>query len=418
MPLPLLLRTVALALAAPFLLPAPSHAQEADPRLQSNGPGWRLEHARITDPKLPRVLLIGDSILNGYMTGTIRALRGKANVDAWVNPYHQANAGLPAMVADVMAQGPYDIIHFNMGLHGLKPGQFKEGEYEPSTRRLVEGLRKGSPNAKLIWASITPAMTGTKPNLLNPELNPIVLEHNRMAANVMKEMGVPINDFYSLLVDHLDLSAGDFFHWTYPASDILSRALVKSLAPLLGMNDADIAAAYARIDEPEWTRADFRVDISGDAQTRVDPQVLPGSLAGVLPSWAKDPGSLLLYTGPITMEWQKLTFTFVPRTTGKVTLALRGDFKFEKKAWTAFDNLAVTGARLDNGDFEEIGPDGMPTGWKGQKAIVDVGAAQSGTRSIRVCRPDEFLSQELAVEEGKPVTVSFYVKVGNPPLLN
>ena len=58
---------------------------EADPRLQSDGQGWKLNQATIKDPKRPRVLLIGDSTLSGYM-----ALEGKAYVGAWVNPYNQS----------------------------------------------------------------------------------------------------------------------------------------------------------------------------------------------------------------------------------------------------------------------------------------------------------------------------------------
>ena len=44
-------------------LPAPV---ETDKRVPSDGKGWRIEKAVIKDAKLPRVLLIGDSILNGY----------------------------------------------------------------------------------------------------------------------------------------------------------------------------------------------------------------------------------------------------------------------------------------------------------------------------------------------------------------
>lgn len=36
---------------------------ETDPRLHSDGKGWKLNQATIKDPKRPRVLLIGDSIL-------------------------------------------------------------------------------------------------------------------------------------------------------------------------------------------------------------------------------------------------------------------------------------------------------------------------------------------------------------------
>ncbi len=55
----------ALLLALPAGLYAAEPAAETDPRLHADGKGWRLDKANITDPTRPRVLLIGDSILNG-----------------------------------------------------------------------------------------------------------------------------------------------------------------------------------------------------------------------------------------------------------------------------------------------------------------------------------------------------------------
>ena len=136
-------------------------AAEADARLHSDGKGWRLDQAKIVDPKLPRVLLIGDSILNGYLKAVSQALEGKAYVDGWVNPYSQASYKLDEMTAEVLAHGPYDVVHFNMGLHGWQKGRIPEGKFEPLTRQWVENIRKGAPNAKLIWASSTPVTSRT-----------------------------------------------------------------------------------------------------------------------------------------------------------------------------------------------------------------------------------------------------------------
>ena len=38
---------------------------EKDPRVQSDGKAWGVNKAALSDTKRPRVLLIGDSILNG-----------------------------------------------------------------------------------------------------------------------------------------------------------------------------------------------------------------------------------------------------------------------------------------------------------------------------------------------------------------
>lgn len=206
----------------------PPAAAESDARLHADGKGWRLDKARIADPDRPRVLLIGDSILNGYLKRVAAALEGKAYVDAWVNPYCQSEH-LNKLLAEVLAHGPYDVVHFNMGLHGWQEGRIKPGTFEPLTKAYVEVLKNRLPKARLIWASSTPVTVQGKPTELEPDINPIIIGHNRMAAKVMAEMNVPVNDFYSLLVNNRDLARGDRFHWTAPAYELLAKAVVESV---------------------------------------------------------------------------------------------------------------------------------------------------------------------------------------------
>mgnify|MGYP001307183623 FL=1 len=108
-------------------------ANEPDQRVQAEGKGWRLEKAVIKDNGRPRILLIGDSILNGYARHVIKKLRGKAYVDIWVNPYHQSG-GLNKILALVLSEGPYDLVHFNIGLHGWQEGRIKKGTFVHLTK--------------------------------------------------------------------------------------------------------------------------------------------------------------------------------------------------------------------------------------------------------------------------------------------
>jgi hypothetical protein len=96
-----------------------------------------------------------------------------------------------------------------MGLHGWQEGRIKPGTFEPLTKRYVEVLKAKLPNSKLIWASSTPVTAKDKPADLDSEINPIIIEHNRMAAKVMAEMNVPVNDFYTLLADKRTLARGE-----------------------------------------------------------------------------------------------------------------------------------------------------------------------------------------------------------------
>ena len=207
--------------------------KEADVRLHADGKGWRLDKASIADPKRPRVLLIGDSILNGYLKAVVSALDGKAYVDAWVNPYNQSEY-VNKLLAEVLEQGPYDVVHFNMGLHGWQKGRIKEGTLEPLTKAYVQVIKDKLPNAKLIWVSSTPVTVKGKPTELDPDINPIIIEHNRMAAKVMAEMNVPVNDFYSLLATTLELARGDQFHWKPEAYELLARMVTESVLRELG----------------------------------------------------------------------------------------------------------------------------------------------------------------------------------------
>lgn len=202
---------------------------EKDERLHSDGNGWGMDRAKVVDVDRPRVLLIGDSILNGYRNQVIKALKGKAYVDCWVNPYHQSKQVNQKLAEVLDKYGPYDVVHFNMGLHGWAEGRIKEGTFKPLTREYVEVMRNKLPEAKLIWASSTPVTVKGTPSELHPEIDPVIVEHNRLAAEVMNQMDVPVSDFYGLLVNQRALARGDRFHWTGPAYQILADKVVESI---------------------------------------------------------------------------------------------------------------------------------------------------------------------------------------------
>lgn len=211
---------------------APPPAVESDPRLQADGEGWRLDRAILVDRSRPRVLLIGDSIVGGYHKHVLDQLEGRAYVDIWIHPHCQSER-LNQILADVLENGPYDVVHFNMGLHGWPKGRINEGTFEPLTAGFVREIREACPDAAVIWASTTPVTTKGKPCELDPNINPTIMDHNRMAANVMAREKVPVNDFYGILADRLDLAAGDQFHWSAPAHELLGAAAAAAIQEAL-----------------------------------------------------------------------------------------------------------------------------------------------------------------------------------------
>ncbi|MGA2069410.1 MAG: SMP-30/gluconolactonase/LRE family protein [Thermoguttaceae bacterium] len=204
--------------------------------------GSGVRQVLVADPKLPRVLLIGDSILNGYHAKAAELLRGKVNLDVWVTPKHIGSKDLPDDMKAIFAEHTYDLILFNdVGLHAWEPGRIPEGQYEPLMRAHLANLRKFAPKAKLVFASTTPMTTKSRPIALDPEFNPLIVQRNRIAAKIMAASHIPVADYYGTLVTKLDLAAGDRFHWTKPAYDLLAQcaaAHIEQALPAAGEKEA------------------------------------------------------------------------------------------------------------------------------------------------------------------------------------
>ncbi len=207
--------------------------KETDKRLPAKGGSWGLREAVVKDASLPNVLMIGDSILNGYLAAVQKALDGRANIDAWVTPTSQGDKQLPGILAAMLGAKKYAVIHFNLGLHGWQKGRIPEGQFEPLTHNMVQAMKKAAPDAKLVWATITPVTVKGDPEKLNPEIQPTIVEHNAMALKVMQEEGVAIDDLSGLMLPNLKLAAGDMFHWKTEGRDMQAKSVAEAIAKAL-----------------------------------------------------------------------------------------------------------------------------------------------------------------------------------------
>ena len=69
---------------------------------------------------LPRVLLVGDSIVNGYQGEARRLLEAKGvNVTYWISSYCVTSPHYLTFLGIYLDEAKYDVIHFNNGLHSL-----------------------------------------------------------------------------------------------------------------------------------------------------------------------------------------------------------------------------------------------------------------------------------------------------------
>ena len=145
------------------------------------------------EPKLPRVLLIGDSVSRGYTQPTRRALAGKANVHRAPANCGPTASGLKNLDA-WLGEGKWDVIHFNFGIHDRAT---PASDYVKRLEEIVVRLEKTG--AKLVWASTTPIPD----NPAQKQTAQSIVEKNALAAEVMKTHGSPTDNLFAVMTPRL-----------------------------------------------------------------------------------------------------------------------------------------------------------------------------------------------------------------------
>ena len=161
-----------------------------------------------SDRKLPRVLLIGDSIARGYYPEVEKALAGRAYVGRLTTSKSLVDPALLKEIALILSEQHYEVIHFNNGLHGSGYSEAAYAQALPSVRRVFLHY---APGARLIWASTTdmlPSFEGDHPTL------PRVAERNRLAALWAAKNGIPVDDLFPIAAHHPEYHAHDGVHFS------------------------------------------------------------------------------------------------------------------------------------------------------------------------------------------------------------
>ena len=166
--------------------------------------------------------------------------------------------------------------------------------------------------------------------------------------------------------------------------------------------------------------AGSEVYIELDGQTaapvELDAATVPG-LNLYHPGWFNDPARkarfvLVRSRKPLSPAWQEFQFAFTPRQNGQVRLSLLGspaDRQNSVVGWTVYDDLAVTGGLVKNGDFEQLDDKGEYLDWDSQAGIQPLQTDRGNSARVRFGNP---LSQTITVKARENVTISFKAKAG------
>lgn len=228
--------SMCLLLAATTLC-LPTQAQEPKANQAKRAPNPALQPIE-DQPGLPRVLLIGDSISMGYTLAVRAELKGKANVHRPPTNCGPTTNGLTNL-DKWLGEKPWDVIHFNWGLHDLKfinekgalispteaaaRQQVPPDQYEKNLRELVVRLKKTG--AKLIWCTTTPVPEGSAGRVADDSI-----KYNALALKVMQEHGVAVDDLHAFASERLkDIQLPANVHFSPAGSKVLAEQVAKSI---------------------------------------------------------------------------------------------------------------------------------------------------------------------------------------------
>jgi hypothetical protein len=178
---------------------------------------------------LRRVLLVGDSITRSYAKQVEANLKGKAYVGRLATSKSLGDPALLDQIALILKEQPFDVIHFNNGMHG---DGYTEAQYGAAIPGLLEIFRRLAPRAKLMWASTTDVRVKNNLAEISPKTNRI-LERNRIAAAIMSQRNIPIDDLFSAIKDHGEYHVEDGVHFNPQGVEVLAAQVSRELERLL-----------------------------------------------------------------------------------------------------------------------------------------------------------------------------------------
>jgi hypothetical protein len=204
------------------ITPTPLRNTQRPSRLarQREGTEWsNFGWSNANETKLPRILLIGDSICDGYRSFVKDELNGIAYTSFYVTSKCVTDRSYIKELTCVLDEYDYAVIHFNNGLHSLDTDRTA---WETSLREVLKTLIEKGKGAKIVWASSTP--------LKDIALTAKVKELNAIAARVMKEKGIPTDDLFALMDPQNRSMWSDTYHYHEAARKMQADKVAETVA--------------------------------------------------------------------------------------------------------------------------------------------------------------------------------------------
>ena len=226
---------------------------------------WSIGYAfHLTDANknLPRVLLVGDSICNGYQGEVQSALNGLMSVSYWVSSYCVTSPRYLKLLEFYLEESPYEVVHFNNGLHSLGT---PDAAWEKGFRSALRLIREKQPRAKIIFTTSTPLKEADKTAKAKAL--------NEIGRRVAKEEGEELEDDLFSLLDPFDRNQNwsDVFHHKPALRRLEAEQVATACAAAAGINTAIVPRGKIQNDSYDFYARHAKVLAQ---QKKINPQIV------------------------------------------------------------------------------------------------------------------------------------------------
>jgi len=215
---------------APTIQPRAGQTKKPQPARTARKVNPAYQNPENPDPKLPNVLIIGDSISIGYMVPLREKLKGIANVYRPQTNCGPSSKGLEEIDA-WLGDRHWSLIQMNHGLHDLKymgpqgqnlanpkvdssHQQIPPDQYAKNLNELA--LRVKKTGATIIWCETTPVPEGAAGRVVGDSK-----KYNAIAKKVMSEHGIKTNGLFDFASNNVPTREANV-HYTPENSEKLA----------------------------------------------------------------------------------------------------------------------------------------------------------------------------------------------------
>lgn len=174
----------------------------------------------------PKVLLIGDSIVNGYRDNVQQNLSGKFFVDKFSTGKSFKDEFYWKELGIMFDERQYDMVFFNFGLHDWG---MNEEEYAKYYEKFVLYIKGKCPNCVCL---LTTPLEPINEEMVRLDLR--VEERNRKAMDVCSKYGIEWIDQYSFVKGLKDATLGDGYHYNDKGKELQGKFIAEKIEYFYG----------------------------------------------------------------------------------------------------------------------------------------------------------------------------------------